>query len=612
MKINDRTSKRMMLLFIRLFLILIPSVLAQNPGVFHIRPEKGGDYCFLFPSQWIKSYQGDNKKHWFDPESFTQNFTYSAMCCLPSFFGEDDNDGGGFSTRIASIRQGNCNLFQNARVRQINSTEGLLFLGGDAPYPMKSLRSGYNWGHCEEITLPGFMLSDVDILYLVFKNLIRNLLYKTGIIYLMAMGIVAIGSYWAGSTEKKKQDNIKNQGQTQDFDEITIDTNICFTCTCMVMGTFMLLFLYCFYDYMMHAMNGIFCIYASFSLYWCLTPFVNKLPFGEHLVRFPYFHKDLEIRALLLAMMCLSVNATWIIFRNENWWSWVLQDVLGISIGIYLLRTVHMPTLKNCSLFLFTHLFYDILCLLVTPFLTKTGRDITDMKIFGSSNSEEIPFLLKVPILSSTSFLDNASFTAIGLGDVVLPGFLVAYCHRFDVQVESPGIYFLASILAYSYGLLVTFVVATFLQASQSTLLYLVPCILITTLTVAAFRKEIVLFWTGVGSENEIIQSSSQKINKHSITLKKSEEQLHGLEEEKDIITVTFNLEELNSDNIFTKQLLEQKKHTEKMYCTLSHASLLNQHLDYQELIGDAEQQCLIGKNNLPPIQICNNLDDSD
>lgn len=146
-------------------------------------------------------------------------------------------------------------------------------------------------------------------------------------------------------------------------------------------------------------------------------------------------------------------------------------------------------------------LFCDAVCLLITPFLTKTERSVTSVTALGSYDPKNIPFLLKVPVLSSVSILDYNSFAAVGLGDIVLPGFLVAYCYRFDVQVDSSGIYFLASTLAYSYGLLLTFLAAIFWQTCQSTLLYLVPCILITILTVALCRKEVMIFWTGTGTE---------------------------------------------------------------------------------------------------------------
>lgn len=531
-----------------LYLIFLPHVTAHKPGVIHINPEKGGEYCFLFPSQWMKSYQESNKtrNRWLNSEPWSQNLTYAAMCCHPSFFGEDGVDQGGFSTRITSVREGNCNLFENAKLIQINRTRGLLTLGGDAPYPKKNWKPGHNWGHCEEITIPGIVLNDLDILYLLFKNLIKDLLYKTGIIYLMSIAMVTIGSYWAGSREKKKLRYTEKPYQT-DFGEITMDTNVYFTCTCAAVVTIMLLALYCFYDYLLHVMIAIFSLYASLSLYSCLTAFVSNIPFGKNIIRFPYFHKGLELRQLLLAILCLSVNATWIVFRNEKEWGWVLQDILGISIGIYILRTVHIPTLKNCSLFLLAHLFYDIVCLFISPFLTKTGRSITDVTTFGSSYLEEIPFMLKVPILSSTSMPEDNTFTAVGLGDIVLPGFLVVYCRRFDIQVDSSGVYFLASTLAYSYGLLLTFVAATFLQASQSTLLYLVPCILVTSLAVAASRKEVVSFWTGVGFANKLPKPSSAKVIKESGVSKGS----IGLRRRgKEIMNTPIHKEELNDSSI--------------------------------------------------------------
>lgn len=529
---------------------------AVNPGVIHVDSEKGGEYCFLFLSQWVTLRNRDNAQ-WLDLPASTQHLTYSAMCCPPSLLGEADSDGGGLSTRIASVREGNCNLYGNARLREINRTHGLLTLGGDAPSLTTDRRSGYNRGHCEEITLSGILLSDEEILYLLFKNLLRDLLYKTGLIYLLSMAVVTIGSYWSGNTERRKKHNTESQDQTEDtLGEITIDNYVHFTFICTVMATFILFALYYFYDYLAHVLTGIFCLYASVSLYSCLTPFVNQLPFGKRVFCVPYLHKSLEIRRLLLVGLCLSVNATWVIFRKDNAWSWVLQDVLGISIGIYILRTVHMPTLQACSLFLFAHLLTDALCTFLTPFLTKLGRSGTDVTAFAPPDLEEIPFLLKVPTISSASDLEGSSFTALSLRDIVLPGLLVAYCHRFDVQVKSSGIYFLVSTLAYSYGLLTMFTVATFLKASSSTLPYLVPCILSTSLAVAACRKELVIFWTGVGSADDTPQPSSPRVVSCTGTLPNSGAQLHQQGGEKQM-NIPLDEEDLNSSSTDRDKLSE-------------------------------------------------------
>lgn len=78
-------------------------------------------------------------------------------------------------------------------------------------------------------------------------------------------------------------------------------------------------------------------------------------------------------------------------------------------------------------------------------------------------------------------------------------GLLVAYCHRFDIQVQSSRIYFVACTIAYGLGLLVTFVALVLMQRGQPALLYLVPCTLLTSCTVALWRQELGAFWTGSG-----------------------------------------------------------------------------------------------------------------
>lgn len=53
--------------------------------------------------------------------------------------------------------------------------------------------------------------------------------------------------------------------------------------------------------------------------------------------------------------------------------------------------------------------------------------------------------------------------------------------------------------LAYGIGLLITFVALAMMQMGQPALLYLVPCTLLTSLTVALWRRELPQFWTGSG-----------------------------------------------------------------------------------------------------------------
>lgn len=206
---------------------------------------------------------------------------------------------------------------------------------------------------------------------------------------------------------------------------------------------------------------------------------------------------------LLLSALCISVSITWMVFRNEDQWAWVLQDALGIAFCLYMLKTVRLPTFKACTLLLSVLFVYDVFFVFITPFFTKSGESIMVEVAAGPSDSsthEKLPMVLKVPRLNSSPLaLCDRPFSLLGFGDILVPGLLVAYCHRFDILTQSSRIYFVACTIAYGIGLLITFVALALMQMGQPALLYLVPCTLLTSLTVALWRRELPQFWTGSG-----------------------------------------------------------------------------------------------------------------
>lgn len=124
-----------------------------------------------------------------------------------------------------------------------------------------------------------------------------------------------------------------------------------------------------------------------------------------------------------------------------------------------------------------------------------------------SATHEKLPMVLKVPRLNSSPLaLCDRPFSLLGFGDILVPGLLVAYCHRFDIQVQSSRVYFVACTIAYGIGLLVTFVALALMQMGQPALLYLVPCTLLTSFAVALWRRELAMFWTGSGFAKDLPQ----------------------------------------------------------------------------------------------------------
>ena len=103
--------------------------------------------------------------------------------------------------------------------------------------------------------------------------------------------------------------------------------------------------------------------------------------------------------------------------------------------------------------------------------------------------------------------LKKGEFSLLGLGDIVIPGFFISLMLRFDcVQAKialTKGVaslpffkpYFIFTLVAYGFGLVLTVGVMYFFNAAQPALLYLVPCCLIASLSVGLARGELsVLF----------------------------------------------------------------------------------------------------------------------
>ncbi|XP_008269865.3 signal peptide peptidase-like 2C [Oryctolagus cuniculus] len=337
------------------------------------------------------------------------------------------------------------------------------------------------------------------------------------IIFILAVGTVALGGYWAGLTEADQLLRRRARGgggpggqhqpgaaaaargwgalEEEDADG-AVDFTPAMTGAVVAISCSIMLLLYFFYDRFVYVMIGIFGLGAGTGLYSCLEPLVRHLP-RRHRQACP------QLPLLLLLGLCAAVTLLWVACRNQDRWAWLLQDALGVAYCLFVLRRVRLPTLRNCASFLLALLAFDVFFVFVTPLFTGTGESIMVEVASGpahSSSPERLPMVLKVPRLSFSALtLCDQPFSILGFGDIVVPGFLVAYCHRFDVQVHSRQLYFVACTVAYAVGLLATFGAMVLMEMGQPALLYLVSSTLLTSLALAACRQELGLFWSGQG-----------------------------------------------------------------------------------------------------------------
>mmetsp|Transcript_46898 Transcript_46898/g.132243 ORF Transcript_46898/g.132243 Transcript_46898/m.132243 type:complete len:124 (+) Transcript_46898:2-373(+) len=90
----------------------------------------------------------------------------------------------------------------------------------------------------------------------------------------------------------------------------------------------------------------------------------------------------------------------------------------------------------------------------------------------------------------------------LGFGDIALPGLLISFLRRHDLQSRrklASG-YFLPSVIGYFVGLCATIAALMIMQMGQPALLYLVPGTVGTTLLLGWCRGDLRHLWTGAPS----------------------------------------------------------------------------------------------------------------
>ncbi|PNG62252.1 Signal peptide peptidase-like 2, partial [Tetrabaena socialis] len=117
----------------------------------------------------------------------------------------------------------------------------------------------------------------------------------------------------------------------------------------------------------------------------------------------------------------------------------------------------------------------------------------------GGSSGEYLPMLLRVPHFG---FAGLGGYSLLGFGDIILPGLLVAYTRRLDLDLGLSLLrsYFPYCAAAYGAGLLLTYAALAgswFGDQGQPALLYLVPCTLPTVVALGWARGQLGLMWRG-------------------------------------------------------------------------------------------------------------------
>ncbi|XP_029000997.1 signal peptide peptidase-like 2A isoform X2 [Betta splendens] len=348
------------------------------------------------------------------------------------------------------------------------------------------------------------------------------------VILLISMVTVVLGGYWSGACERDRLNACSptaaaggGKGSKEDSGELSLYSPLKVLIFVALMCG-MLVLMYFFYNILVYIIIAIFCLASASALYSCFDAVMDKIGCGT--LSFSVRNYNFSVRSMLLAAVCITVAVIWGVYRNEDRWIWILQDLLGIAFCLNFMKSISLSNFKICVILLSLLVVYDVFFVFITPLFTKNGVSImvqvalgpdasgektqgnmVEVPVDPQTPSEKLPVVMRVPRFSAwAQNLCGMQFSILGYGDIIVPGLLVAYCSRFDVWINSRRkIYFVSCCIAYFLGMILTFAMMLLSAMGQPALLYLVPFTLITSAVVAGCRGEMKHFWAGAICERE-------------------------------------------------------------------------------------------------------------
>ncbi|QPG76056.1 hypothetical protein FOA43_003442 [Brettanomyces nanus] len=193
------------------------------------------------------------------------------------------------------------------------------------------------------------------------------------------------------------------------------------------------------------------------------------------------------------ALSCLLTLILLLLDYNSNW---VLRNIASSLLAIYGIAKCRLTSFKVAITVLVLFFAYDIYFVFGSDIMMSVATNI------------DIPVKLMIPNSASRTE-GTVQLSLLGLGDIILPGCVIALCLRFDLYIfheknpntefhhlqSYPKPYFYDALIFYSLGLAATCSAMYVFEQGQPALLYLSPSLLIAIFVTAGVKGELRTLW---------------------------------------------------------------------------------------------------------------------
>jgi minor histocompatibility antigen H13 len=197
------------------------------------------------------------------------------------------------------------------------------------------------------------------------------------------------------------------------------------------------------------------------------------------------FLDELEFSMLDVLLMPAAVAFCYWYYQKKHW---VANNVLGLAFSLQGVEHLSLGTVQNGVILLCGLFFYDVFWVFCTPVMVSVAKNF------------DAPIKLLFP-----KSLGSAEMSMLGLGDIVIPGIMVAIVLRYDVAHGGKVKYFSSAMIGYVAGIAATIVVMNVFDAAQPALLYIVPSVLGATFGHAWMNGDVetLLYWSEEADEKD-------------------------------------------------------------------------------------------------------------
>ncbi|KAJ7562969.1 hypothetical protein O6H91_03G090900 [Diphasiastrum complanatum] len=320
----------------------------------------------------------------------------------------------------------------------------------------------------------------------------------------------------------------KDSDRHRDFSESSITLDGAQALMIPIASSCSLLLMFYLFASMSQLVTAFTAVASASSIAFCLAPYVthanSQLGLQDPVMSRCCCGNFTRVQGFLV-LVSAAIVAAWLISGY-----WMLNNLLGISICIAFVSHVRLPNIKICALLLVCLFFYDIFWVFCSEHffganvMVSVATQQASNPMHTVANTFNLPGLqsitkkLELPVklvfprdllggkIQSSS---GTEFMMLGLGDMAIPGMLLALVlcfdhkkckdHNTDIEMvfAKRYKYIWYALFGYTIGLVAALAAGVLTQSPQPALLYLVPSTLGPVAFVAWARSEFLELWNG-------------------------------------------------------------------------------------------------------------------